>query len=105
MPKIIATLEQLYHQIPRRHNDENIAAIESIITQYEDVLLEIEALNTTYEKNIGVYFDSIEEVKMVLKKAKDRKASKKMKDSFFDEASGILKDTIQDLIPMYTNGK
>jgi exonuclease VII small subunit len=98
MQPTIKALENLYQQIPRRHNDENIVTIENCLTQFEDILLELEANSKPMEKAIGNYFDTAEEIKTVLKKSKDKKVSKKTKDDFFDEASGLFKDTIEELI-------
>ena len=39
-----------------------------------------------------------------IKKSTDNKASKKMKDSLFDEGSGNLKDSIQKLMDIYGDG-
>jgi hypothetical protein len=99
-----AALKDLYNRTPRRHNDENIKEINSIVTDYEDILLQIEGINTFYEKQIPVFFDAIEVIKMTLKKSNDKKASKKMKDSLFDEGSGALKDSIEALIELYGDG-
>ncbi len=95
---IIKSLENLYQQIPRRHNDENVTTIENTISDYEDILMQIEAKNATLEKAVGIYFDTVEEIKNTIKKSKDRKASKKIKDDFFDTAADLFKDTIQELI-------
>jgi hypothetical protein len=40
----------------------------------------------------------------LIKKSSDNKASKKMKDSYFDEASGNLKDTMEALTSFYADG-
>jgi hypothetical protein len=97
-------LQHLYNRTPRRHNDENIKEINAIVTEYEDILLQIEAINPFYEKQIPVFFDAVEEIKTTLKKSNDKKASKKMKDSLFDEASGTLKDNIEALLKLYGDG-
>jgi uncharacterized protein YqgV (UPF0045/DUF77 family) len=97
-------LQDLYNRTPRRHNDENIKEINSIVTDYEDMLIKIEGMNTFYEKQIPAFFDAIEAIKITLKKSNDKKASKKMKDSLFDEGSGALKDSIEALIEMYGDG-
>ena len=39
-----------------------------------------------------------------MKKSNDNKASKKVKDTYFDEAADVLKDTLQQLITVYANG-
>jgi hypothetical protein len=97
-------LTALYNRIPRRHSTDNIKDINSIITEYEDMLLNIEAINTFYEKSIPNFFDELEMVKATVKKSNDNKASKKNKDNFFDEASGKLKESIQELMKMFGNG-
>jgi CRISPR/Cas system CSM-associated protein Csm2 small subunit len=97
-------LQDLFNRTPRRHNDENVKEINSIVAEYEDILLEIEAINPFYEKQISSFFESVEEVKSGIKKSLDKKISKKSKDSFFDEASGTLKENIESLIAMYGDG-
>ena len=72
--------------------------------KYEDVLKSIEAVNSFYEKNTPVFFDQLDTIRSVIKKSTDNKASKKNKDSFFDEASGALKDSMQALIEVYAEG-
>jgi hypothetical protein len=100
-----AALTALFNRIPRRHSADNVKDISSIITEYEDLLLSIEALNSFYEKNIPVFFDEVETVKATVKRSNDNKASKKTKDSLFDEASGILKDSMQELMVLYGEGE
>jgi hypothetical protein len=98
------SLKDLYNRTPRRHNDENIKEINTIVTEYEDILIEIEAVNTYYEKQIPPFFDEVEEIKMTIKKSNDKKISKKSKDDYFDEAAGNLKDSIEKLIAVYADG-
>ncbi len=97
-------LTALFNRIPRRHSIENVKDINSIVTEYESILLNIEAINTFYEKNIPVFFEDLDTIRATIKKSTDNKASKKSKDSFFDEASGILKDSIQLLLTIYDDG-
>ncbi len=104
MKPATATLTLLFDRIPRRHSLENIKDINSIITEYEDLLIDIEAVNPFYEKNIPTFFDDLELVKATIKKSTDNKASKKSKDNYFDEASGVLKDSLQSLINLYADG-
>ncbi len=104
MNETTTALTALFNRIPRRHSTENIKDIHGILTEYEDLLIAIEAVNSYYEKNIPVFFDHIEAIKALLKKSADNKASKKTKDSFFDEASGALKDSIEELIKLYADG-
>lgn len=97
-------LTALYNRIPRRHTLDNVKEINNILEEYEDLLISIEAENSFYEKNIPVFFDEVETVKAAIKKSNDNKASKKNKDNFFDEASGALKDSIQQLLELYGDG-
>jgi predicted AAA+ superfamily ATPase len=104
MNSTATALTALFNSIPRRHSIENVKDINSIVTEYQSILLNIEAINTFYEKNIPVFFEDLDIIRATLKKSTDNKASKKSKDSLFDEASGILKDTIQNLISLYEDG-
>jgi hypothetical protein len=97
-------LTALFDRIPRRHSIENVKDINSIVQEYENVLMNIEAENSFYEKNVSTYFNDLDTVRASIKKSTDNKASKKNKDHFFDEASGALKDSIQALITMYSDG-
>lgn len=100
----MAALTDLFNRIPRRHSLENMKEINSIVTEYEDLLLKIEAENAWYEKNIPVFFDELEGVRSTIKRSADNKVSKKTKDSFFDDASGALKDSMQALMEVYADG-
>jgi hypothetical protein len=104
MNTTVITLQALFNRIPRRHSLENVKEIYSILTKYEDLLITIEAVNAFYEKNIPIYFDELEDVKAIIKKSTDSKASKKMKDNLFDEGSGNLKDSMQKLMDIYGDG-
>jgi len=97
-------LTALFDRIPRRHTTDNVKEINSIVTEYEDILITIEAVNPFYEKSIPPFFDDLETVKATIKKSNDNKASKKNKDNFFDEASGTLKDSMQALLEVYADG-
>lgn len=98
-------LTDLFNRIPRRHSLENVKVINDIVTEYEDLLISIEAENGFYEKNVAVFFDDLETVKAGIKKSTDNKASKKNKNNYFDEASGTLKDSVQSLLELYDDGK
>jgi hypothetical protein len=50
MNPAIAALQSLYDRIPRRHSLENLMAINSILNEYEDLLISIEAENPWHEK-------------------------------------------------------
>lgn len=105
MNSTAAALTALFNRIPRRHSADNVKDINGIITEYEDLLMHIEAVNTFYEKEIPVFFDDVETVKAAIKKSADNKAAKKNKDNFFDEASVALKDSIEALIALYGDGE
>jgi hypothetical protein len=104
MNSTTVSLNLLFDRIPRRHTAENVKEIYAILTEYEDLLITIEAENEWYEKNTPAFFDEAEAVKLLVKKSNDNKASKKNKDMFFDEASGALKDSLQSLLSMYADG-
>ncbi len=104
MNSITAALNELFDRIPRRHSTENVVEINNIVAEYEDLLINIEAINPYYEKNIPIFFDELDMVKATIKKSNDNKASKKLKDNFFDEASGALKDSMQELLVLYADG-
>ena len=104
MNSITVALNELFDRIPRRHSTENVVEINNIVAEYEDLLINIEAINPYYEKNIPIYFDELDMVKATIKKSNDNKASKKLKDNFFDEASGALKDSMQELLVLYADG-
>jgi len=105
MSETTTALAALFKRIPRRHSIENIKDFNAIIKEYEDLLIIIEAVNPFYEKNLPAYFDALEEVKATIKRSADNKASKKSKDSFFDEASDMLKDSMEELLQLYADGK
>lgn len=104
MNNAAAGLQALFDRIPRRHSLENVKEINGLLDEYEDLLLVIEGVNPFYEKNIPVFFDDLETVRMVIKRSTDNKASKKLKDSLFDEGSGTLKDSMQALMLIYADG-
>ncbi|MEO7308291.1 MAG: hypothetical protein ABIR78_10790 [Ferruginibacter sp.] len=104
MNQTSTALQALFNRIPRRHSLENVKDINSILAEYEDILIAIEALNPFYEKAIPVFFDDLEAVRSTIKRSTDNKASKKMKDSLFDEGSGNLKDSMQALMNIYEDG-
>lgn len=104
MNPIKTALTALFDRTPRRHSVDNVKEINSIVSEYEDLLREIEGVNPFYEKNTAIFFDQLDEVRVNIKKSTDNKASKKNKDSFFDDASGALKDSLQALIELYGDG-
>ncbi len=99
-----SALTELFNRIPRRHSADNVKEINSLLTEYEDLLITIEAENPFYEKSIPPFFDDLETVRASVKKSNDNKASKKNKDNFFDEASGALKDSMENLLQLYGDG-
>ncbi|MGG9964412.1 hypothetical protein [Ferruginibacter sp. SUN106] len=104
MNSTTTALNALFNRIPRRHSPDNVKDINSILTEYEDLLITIEAVNSFYEKSTPPFFDDLESIRTTIKKSNDNKASKKNKDNFFDEASGMLKDSMQLLIEVYADG-
>ena len=105
MNSTTAAFTSLFNRIPRRHSLENVKDINGMVTEYENILITIEAENSFYEKNISGVFDDLENIRAAIKKSTDNKASKKNKDSYFDEASGLLKDSIEATMTMYEDGK
>jgi len=77
MNSATATLQALFNRIPTRHTPENVKEIYSILDEYEDMLITIEAVNAFYEKHIPVYFDELEAVRAIIKKSTDIKHPKK----------------------------
>jgi hypothetical protein len=104
MNSISARLIELFSRIPRRHTPDNVKEIYSVLDEYEELLQSIEGQNAYYEKEVSPFFDALEPIRALIKKSSDNKASKKMKDSFFDEGSGALKDTMEELVAMYADG-
>jgi hypothetical protein len=104
MNSTTAALTALFNRIPRRHSTDNLKDINGIVCEYEELLKNIEGVNSWYEKNTAIFFDDLDLVRATIKKSTDNKASKKNKDSFFDEASGMLKDNIESLISIYADG-
>lgn len=92
-------IKGLFDRIPRRHTIENVKEMYSILDAYEDLLKRLEA-DDRYEKQVAVFFDTLDPIRATIKKSNDNKASKKTKDLLFDEASGALKDTIEELMQL-----
>ena len=87
-------LQDLYNRIPRRHTADNLKEIYSILDEYEDVLKEMEA-NERYSEKVAPLFEPLDAIRATVKNSNSPKASKKGKDTLFDEASGTLKDEIE----------
>jgi hypothetical protein len=97
-------LQELFDRIPRRHNADNVKEIYNILDEYEEVLQSIES-EKEYEQHVAPFFDALDPIRATVKKSNDNKASKKAKDTLFDEASGSLKDTMEELMNLYGEGK
>lgn len=97
-------LQELFDRIPRRHNADNVKEIYSILDEYEEVLQGIEG-EKEYEQHVAPFFDALDPIRATVKKSNDNKASKKVKDTLFDEASGMLKDSVEELMRLYGEGK
>lgn len=97
MKEIKEKIIELFERIPRRHTTDNVKEMYSIIDAYEDLLKSLEA-DDRYEKEVVHFFDSLEPIRSTVKKSNDNKSSKKTKDVLFDEASGALKDTMEELL-------
>jgi hypothetical protein len=95
MNEIKEGLKELFNRIPRRHTADNVKEIYSILDAYEDLLKRLEA-DDRYEKQVVSLFEALDPIRATIKKSNDNKASKKTKDALFDEASGALKDTIEE---------
>ena len=90
-------LRELFSRIPRRHTTDNVKEMYSILDDYEALLQTMEA-DARYEQKIAPFFEALDPIRATVKKSNDNKASKKVKDTLFDEASGELKDTMQELM-------
>jgi hypothetical protein len=97
MNEINKQLKDLFDRIPRRHTADNVKEIYHIVDEYEDLLKELEA-DEQYGKQVAPFFDALDPIRATIKKSNDNKASKKGKDTLFDEASGMLKDTMEELM-------
>ena len=102
MNSTLSTITELFDRIPRRHNPDNVKEMYNILDEYETLLQSIEAESVDHEKAVAPFFDALEPVRALIKKSSDNKASKKIKDTLFDEGSGTLKDSMQQLITNYT---
>lgn len=99
MNEIDNKLKVLYSRIPRRHTADNVKEMYSILDEYEDLLRTLEE-NVDQEKKVARFFDALDPIRVTIKKSNDNKASKKTKDLLFDEASGALKDTMEELMQL-----
>ncbi|MDB5250317.1 MAG: hypothetical protein JWQ40_4711 [Segetibacter sp.] len=99
MNEIKEKIKELFDRIPRRHTTDNVKEMYSILDAYEDLLKSMEA-DARYEKQVARFFEELDPIRATIKKSNDNKASKKTKDVLFDEASGALKDTIEELLQL-----
>ncbi len=97
---IVATLNELFDRIPRRHNPDNVKEMYAILDEYEDQLRGLEGLSPEWEQKVAPIFDQLDPIRALVKKSSDNKASKKMKDDYFGEASGELKDAVEAAIAL-----
>ena len=99
MNEIIEQAKQLFNRIPRRHTTDNVKEMYSILDTYEELLMSMEK-DDRYEKQVAHFFEVLDPIRATIKKSNDNKASKKTKDVLFDEASGALKDTMEELMQL-----
>ena len=99
MNEIKEKMKELFDRIPRRHSADNVKEMYSILDEYEDLLKSMEA-DHRYEKQVAHFFEALDPIRSTIKKSNDNKAAKKAKDVLFDEASGTLKDSIDELMKL-----
>lgn len=99
MNEIGEGLRELFHRIPRRHTADNVKEMYSILDAYEELLKRMEA-DDRYKEQVSRFFDGLDPIRATVKKSNDGKASKKAKDVLFDEASGALKDTMEEAMQL-----
>ncbi|HVG15254.1 MAG TPA: hypothetical protein VM935_09840 [Chitinophagaceae bacterium] len=99
MNDVTEKLRDLFDRIPRRHTADNVKEIYSILDEYEDLLKTMEA-DERYGKEVDRFFEALDPIRATIKKSNDNKASKKMKDVLFDEASGSLKDSMEEAMEL-----
>jgi hypothetical protein len=102
MNETAGKITDLLQRVPRRHTAENVKEFYSILDDYEDLLKEVEA-NQQYEQLVAPFFDALQPIRNTIKKSNDSKLSKKAKDVLFDEASGLMKDTLGELKELMTD--
>ena len=93
-------LQTLFNRIPRRHTADNVKEMYSLLDGYEELLLKMEADDRYDKKQVILLFEALEPIRATTKKSNDNKASKKTKDVLFDEASGTLKDSIEEAMQL-----
>lgn len=104
MNELNNNLKALFDRIPRRHTTDNVKEMYSLLDAYEDLLKTMET-DDRYEKQIAHFFDALDPIRATVKKSNDNKAAKKEKDRLFDEASGDLKDSMEELMQLIESGE
>lgn len=99
MNEIKSKLKEMFDRIPRRHTADNVKEMYSLLGAYEEILITMEA-DERYEKVVAPFFEVLEPIRSTIKKSNDNKASKKVKDVLFDEASGSLKDSMEECMQL-----
>lgn len=99
MNEINEQLRDLFNRIPRRHTADNVKEIYSILDAYEDLLMTMEA-DPQFGPKTAPFFEALEPIRATIKKSNSPKAGKKEKDSLFDEASGALKDSVEEAMKL-----
>jgi hypothetical protein len=89
----------LFHRIPRRHTADNVKEMYGLLDAYEEVLKTMEA-DEHYGNKVDTLFEALDQIRATVKKSNDNKASKKAKDVLFDEASGALKDSMEEAMQL-----
>ncbi len=98
--EIIISLREVFAQIPRRHNPDNVKEMYRLLDEYEIHLQAIEKLSPDYEQAVATHFDALDPVRALVKKSSDNKASKKLKDDYFDQASVEFKDGVEAVVEL-----
>ena len=99
MNEVKEQLKDLFDRIPRRHTADNVKEMYGILDAYEDLLKTMEE-DPQYEAQVAPFFEALDPIRATIKKSNDNKASKKAKDELFDEASGALKDSMEELMQL-----
>ena len=100
MNEIGDKLKSLFDRIPRRHTSDNVKEMYGILDEYEDLLKEMETNARYDQQQVAGFFDALDPIRATIKKSNDPKASKKAKDVLFDEASGALKDAMEEAMQL-----
>ena len=100
MSDIQGRLKELFNRIPRRHTAENVKEIYGLLDAYEDVLKDMEGDDRYDKGKVEAFFEALDPIRATVKKSNDGKASKKGKDQLFDEASGALKDAVEEAMQL-----